>query len=66
LKVSIYDEGNGLPSSLRGDEGDEKVFAAGVGIASMRERARELGGSMKVHSDDHGTAIEVRLPVIDS
>lgn len=66
LKVSINDEGNGLPSSLRGDEGDEKVFAAGVGIASMRERARELGGSMNVHSDDHGTAIEVRLPVVES
>ncbi|HYC59771.1 MAG TPA: hypothetical protein VEK79_09415 [Thermoanaerobaculia bacterium] len=43
-----------------------KLFAAGVGLASMRERARELGGSMKVHSNDRGTAIEVHLPIVES
>ena len=63
LKVSIGDQGHGLPSVLRGDE---NLFAAGVGIASMRERARELGGSMSIHSDDRGTAIEVRLPIVES
>lgn len=56
------DEGRGVPPALRG----ENLFAAGVGIASMRERARELGGSVNVDSDDHGTAVEVRLPIVAS
>jgi two-component system, NarL family, sensor kinase len=36
---------------------------AGVGLTSMRERAEELGGSCTVTSDDHGTLVEVRLPI---
>jgi PAS domain S-box-containing protein len=63
LKVSIRDKGSGLPKALRGDE---KLFAAGVGIASIRERARELGGSIDLQSDDSGTGIEVRLPIVES
>jgi len=62
LKLRIRDEGRGVPHALRGDE--SLLAAAGVGIASMRERARELGGSMRVQSDDRGTAIEVRLPIV--
>ena len=58
LSVWILDEGRGLPAELRG----ENVFAAGVGIASMRERARELGGSVKVEADSQGTVVELRLP----
>lgn len=64
LKLDILDQGRGLPPALRGNE--TMLAAAGVGIAGMRERARELGGSMNVQSDDHGTAIEVRLPLAES
>ena len=64
LKVSIRDEGRGVPSALRSDE--NLLAATGVGMASMRERARELGGSMEVESDERGTAIEVRLPIVES
>lgn len=64
LTFTIRDQGRGVPSSLRGNRA--LLAAAGVGLASMRERARELGGSMNIHSDDGGTVIEVRLPVPES
>jgi len=64
LMVDIRDDGRGVPLQLRGDE--TVLAAAGVGIASMRERARELGGSMNVQSDDRGTAIEIRLPIAET
>jgi len=64
LTLDIRDEGHGVPQPLRGD--DTVLAASGVGIASMRERARELGGTMSVQSEDGGTAIEIRLPIPES
>jgi signal transduction histidine kinase len=30
---------------------------AGVGLAGMRERVRELGGQLRIESDNHGTRV---------
>lgn len=60
LRIGIEDEGHGLPHDLRDDP---SVFARGVGLASMRERARELGGTVDVHSGDTGTIISVSVPL---
>jgi signal transduction histidine kinase len=60
LRIGIEDEGHGLPAELRGHP---NVFARGVGLAVMRERARELGGTIDVHSEDTGTTISVSLPL---
>lgn len=35
---------------------------AGVGIAGINERVRELGGELSIHSDDSGTTVRVTLP----
>lgn len=61
LRVTIEDEGHGLPSHLRGNI--EALSAAGVGVAGMRERVRELGGEMDIESNERGTRIAVRLSV---
>jgi signal transduction histidine kinase len=54
LLVEIDDTGTGLPASPRN----------GLGLASMRERAEELGGSCTVMSPDGGgTQVRVRLPL---
>ena len=37
--------------------------AAGVGLAGMRERVRELGGSLEIRSDRAGTIVAIRIPV---
>ncbi len=38
----------------------------GVGIASMRERMRELGGELRIKSGSSGTTVEATLPTADA
>jgi signal transduction histidine kinase len=42
---------------------DNKESGAGVGIASMRERVREVGGQFNITSGLGGTVIEVKVPL---
>ena len=54
IHLDVRDNGAGLPAHWR----------AGVGIASMRERASELGGELVIGpSRPHGTRVAARLPV---
>ncbi len=54
LYLEITDDGQGLPKAVR----------AGVGLASMRERAEELGGSCVVEVlPNGGTGVLARLPL---
>lgn len=36
---------------------------AGVGIRGMRERLRQLGGSLEINSTETGTVVVARLPI---
>jgi signal transduction histidine kinase len=55
LCLKIQDDGLGLP----------EVVTPGVGLASMRERAEELGGTFKIHPRRiSGAEIEVCLPLV--
>jgi signal transduction histidine kinase len=54
LCIEITDDGDGLPAD----------FHAGVGLASMRERAAELGGECRIEPGEmHGTRVWARLPL---
>jgi PAS domain S-box-containing protein len=64
LRISIRDQGLGMPLHLRADH--LAMTAAGVGIAAMEERVRELGGTMNIASGEGGTIIEVDLPTIEA
>jgi signal transduction histidine kinase len=61
VSVEVEDRGKGIPP--------EKQFelastgTPGVGIRGMRERLRQLGGSLDIHSNGKGTLIVARLPV---
>ena len=60
LNLRIEDYGRGIdPSKINGTNG----HGTGVGIAGMRERARELGGSMQIESDKNSTVVSVSLPL---
>ena len=52
LELDVADDGRGLPPDA----------PAGVGITAMRERAAELGGTLRVDSGTAGTRIVARLP----
>jgi len=55
LRVDVVDDGAGVP---------EKAVA-GVGLASLRERAGELGGRVRVESvDGQGTRVRAWLPLL--
>ena len=54
LLVSVADNGRGLPAVPR---------KSGIGLASMRERAQEIGGSLAVDSESGGTRVRAVLPL---
>jgi len=62
LKLEISDNGKGIPEDrlqlVRRSGG-----GAGVGIAGMRERVRELGGQLAIQSGGTGTTVSVVLPM---
>jgi len=56
LKLEVMDNGQGFDLGSVGDQG-------GMGLASMQERARNLGGSLQIASrPGQGTSIKVHVP----
>ena len=54
LELEVRDDGRGLP----------QLYRAGVGLASMRERAEEVGGHLEVRRAlPHGTSVLARFPL---
>jgi PAS domain S-box-containing protein len=64
IQLEIRDNGQGIPKK-RLKRVIEGAREAGVGIAGMRERIRELGGSMEIQSDRTGTKVVVRIPTTE-
>ena len=62
LMFEVSDNGRGIAQDrlrqLHGTDGN-----AGVGIAGMRERIRELGGQFKIDSGKNGTIVSVVIPI---
>ena len=61
LTVEIEDAGKGIPANRQ----MALVSSAqtGVGLRGMRERLRQLGGTLHIHSNDNGTRVTAVLPV---
>ena len=57
VKMQIKDRGHGMPKAPSSDD------PMGVGIASMRERVRQVGGQMELLSNARGTLLKVTIPV---
>ncbi len=64
IYLKIKDNGRGIPKGRlsRLTEGDAGI---GVGIGGMRERVRELQGSVEIQSDRTGTTVIVTIPLLE-
>lgn len=62
ITMEVSDHGRGMPEhilqQLRGDG-----TKLGVGLAGMRERIHELGGTFDVSSGSHGTTVRAVVPL---
>jgi two-component system, NarL family, sensor kinase len=63
VTLEVRDHGHGIPQQ-RLQRMQMNGTQTGVGLAGMRERVRELGGTFEVRSDRAGTAICVSIPLI--
>ncbi len=55
LRAEVVDDGRGF---------DARETLGGVGTSSMRERARKIGGELKIESEpDTGTTVRFEAPV---
>ena len=59
--VQVEDKGMGIPLEKRNDVASGGT--PGVGLRGMRERLRQLGGSLEIRSDGKGTLVSARLPL---
>jgi|SRR5579859_1384099 len=65
IRVEVQDKGKGIPSQERAEIVSSVNGTPGVGIRGMRERLRQLGGTLELSSDGEGkgTLIAARLPI---
>jgi two-component system, NarL family, sensor kinase len=61
VHMTISDNGSGIKASS--EKGKKQSFDLGVGIPSMRERLRAIGGKLEIKSGSHGTTVEARVPL---
>jgi signal transduction histidine kinase len=61
--LRICDHGVGITAEkLR--ELEERASYAGIGLAGMKQRAQEQGGTFRLSSSSNGTTIEVEVPTV--
>ena len=61
IQLEVADDGRGIDPEIQ-----EKFFAGkstGVGLQGMRERVRQIGGALQIHSNGNGTSVRVFVPV---
>ncbi|MFD1505603.1 hypothetical protein FE374_01615 [Georgenia yuyongxinii] len=67
LRLTVRDDGSGGAPTAGPDadapDGARLQGTPGVGTTSMLDRARELGGSVRIASDVHGTVVTASLPL---
>jgi PAS domain S-box-containing protein len=62
LALEVSDSGRGNSGDRRGQD-VEPPFRPGVGLASMHERVKLIGGRLAIESSSTGTTVRVTIPV---
>ena len=68
VRIEVEDKGKGIPSQKRAEIMASTTGTPGVGIRGMRERLRQLGGSLEIRSNGEGkgTVVTAYLPAISA
>jgi PAS domain S-box-containing protein len=61
LTVQVRDSGNGIPLNKQRELAESS--RGGVGFGGMRERLRQLGGTLEIESEGQGTVVRATLEV---
>jgi PAS domain S-box-containing protein len=61
--VEVRDNGKGIPPERLSELNSG---SSGVGLAGMRERVKELNGTLRIKSDGNGTSVTATLPLRSS
>ena len=61
VTLTVQDHGTGISKEVI--DRFRSSGTSGVGLAGMRERIRELGGTFQVESSDEGTCVQVVVPL---
>jgi PAS domain S-box-containing protein len=64
ITMEISDNGGGMPGNLWRQNG-KLSFGLGVGIPSMHERVKLIGGQLDIESGNSGTTVRVTIPADD-
>jgi signal transduction histidine kinase len=64
VAIEVEDKGKGIPTEKL--DRMASAGAPGVGITGMKERVRQLGGTLEISSDRTGTKIIARLPISET
>ena len=62
IVLEVRDQGSGIGKPDREGAPDMRI---GVGIAGMKERVRQIGGTLQIRSRPGGTDVEVVVPLYD-
>jgi signal transduction histidine kinase len=64
VRVEVQDTGKGIPLEKQLELSSSGRI--GVGFRGMRERLRQLGGTLEIQSDGRGTVVIATLPLVES
>jgi len=64
ISLEVSDKGSGISGDQRGQNGESSV-RLGVGIPSMHERVKLIGGRLDIESSSSGTTVRVTIPADD-
>jgi two-component system NarL family sensor kinase len=62
ITLEVSDKGGGIPGNLQKPNG-QVPFRHGVGIPSMHERVKLIGGRLEIESSSGGTTVRVTIPL---
>lgn len=63
VSLQVADQGKGLPAEILRQGAQNWEASLGVGLRGMSERLRQLGGELKVFSNERGTEVCATVPV---